>query len=179
LKRKKILALILKDFLPWGIDQVSGIVSTHLKQKSRELVTEQIDNQDKLIKKIAKQTGKSTSIMTRNVEDIGISKDEVGRRTWDKIHDKVAALPQDVDPHIVKQTMDEISDIIHEYPCTDCRENAIKNLKKFKEMKGKHFTDAKNRNEAIMHAFEYHNIVNEMLEKNPYTLEQLQNNYDF
>jgi len=158
-----------------GVARFSG----HLKQKGRELITEQIENQEKLIRKIAKQTGKSTSIMTRNVEDIGLSKDEVGRRTWDKIHDKVAALPQDADPHIVKQTMDEISDIIHEYPCTDCRENAIKNLKKFKETQGKNFTDAKNRNEAIMHAFEYHNIVNEMLEKNPYTLEELQNNYDF
>lgn len=178
MKRKKILAVILKDVLPWGIDHISGLVSTHLTQKSRDLITEQIQTQEKLITKIAKQTGQSTSIMTKNVEDIGVSKDELGRRTWDKIHNSAAALPKDATESQVKQTMNTIKKIINEYPCADCNENAKRNLKVISD-RGFSIQSVKTRTDAVKWCYDYHNIVNEDMEKKQYSIEELKENYDF
>lgn len=178
MKTNKILALVVKDLLPWGIDQVTGIVSAHLKQKGRKLITEQIESQEQLIKKIAKKTGKSTSIMTRNVEDIGLSKDEVGRRTWDKIHNSAAALPEDVTESQIKETMNTIKKIIKEYPCADCNENGKRNLKIIAD-RGFSIDSVKTRTDAVKWCFDYHNIVNEDIEKDQFSIEDLKEKYDF
>ena len=178
MKKGKILALILKDTLPFVIDQVSGMVSAHLKQKSRDLVTSQMEAQENLIKKIAKKTGKSMLRPTRNIQDIGVSKQQLGRGTWEKIHTTVAALPQDANEDQVKETMNTIKKIIKEFPCIDCHENSIKNLKLIAE-KGFSIESVKTRTDAVKWAFDYHNQINADLEKNQFSIEELKENYDF
>jgi len=174
---KKLLAVVTKDMMPWVINQGVGIVNAHFNSQKEEVVRDKTLQLEKLIKKVIKENN-GQSITVRNVEDIGISKDELGRRTWDKIHNSVAALPQDANQSQVKETMDNIIGIIEDYPCDDCRENAEENLKKIKE-RGFSIESVKTRTDAVKWAYDYHNIVNEDLKKKQFSIEGLKENYDF
>lgn len=174
---KKILAVITKDMLPWGINQGVGIINAHFGSQREDVTREKTAQLEKLIKKVVKESG-GQSIVNRNIEDIGISKEELGRRTWDKIHNSVAALPQDANESQVKETMDTVRGIIHDYPCIDCSENAKKNLKEIAD-RGFSVDSVKTRTDAVKWAYDFHNIVNEDLEKKQFSIEDLKATYDF
>lgn len=175
---KKIIAIIVKDGLPFVVNQVTGMMNGSVEKKKEELSRLQLGDIEKLIKKASKETGQSLSIKTKNIEDIGISKEELGRRTWAKFHDKVAALPSNASTEKVQETMNEIKEMIQEYPCVDCREHAIENIQEMASQ-GKPIEAISNRKEAILWTHDFHNVVNEMLEKKPFTTVQLKQQYDF
>lgn len=174
---KKLIAVITKDMLPWSINQGVGIINAHFNGQKEDVAREKTAQLEKLIKKVVKESG-GQSIVARNIEDIGISKEELGRRTWNKIHNSVAALPQDANENQVKETMGTIKKMINEYPCSDCRENAQKNLKEIAE-RGFSFESVKFRTDAVKWAYDFHNIVNEDLKKEKFSIEDLKLSYDF
>lgn len=177
INHKKIIALIVKDGVPFVIDQVTGMMNKSVEVEKIESSRLQLGQIEKLIKKAGKETGTSLSFKTKNIEDIGISKEELGNRTWNKFHDKVAALPGNASTDQVQEAMNEIKEMITEYPCADCREHAIENLQ-IMANKGKPIEAVSNRTDAILWTHDFHNVVNEMLEKPRFTLENLETKYD-
>ena len=174
---KKVIGMAVKDGLPFVINQIVSVFNGGLAKDKDELSKNQLGQIEKMIKKVSKEGGSSLSIKTRKVEEIGLSKDELGRRVWEKMHEKTAALPKTADEKQVKQTMKIVETMIEEYPCGDCRKNAKENMKEMEKIDFP-IDSVKTRTDAIKWGFDFHNLVNSDLKKENFSIEELETKYD-
>lgn len=87
--------------------------------------------------------------------------DDLGRRKWDEYHKKIDSLPENSSQVQVHNALKEIIDNIKVYPCLTCRENSLRNLKKFPLLT----SSVKTKKDGQKRICGFHNVVREMLNK--------------
>ena len=149
-----------------SIEKRSLIANEKIEKLEQSLVRfEKMDNQivtTKNTKNITQVESKlSNHKLTTGVLE-GEDKIALGHRKWSEYENHLSDLSDNATPEQVQTALNEIqANITDSYPCEDCRENAIKNLKKFPL----NVSDVKTKNEGRERLCNFHNVVRKNLKQ--------------
>jgi hypothetical protein len=98
--------------------------------------------------------------------------ENLGRKTWKKIHATVDNLPDDANPEQVRDAVSQVHQIIDGYPCRECRDHGLEFEKKIG------LQDSTTKKDAVIKTCSLHNEVNDRLGKDKKDCNQYYDNLE-
>ena len=166
---KKMLLLGIQQVTPILFEMGNNYIQQKIEIEKYEINQKSMDANLKLLSKIDAQILKREKF---NIPALDLTKDELGRATWKKIHGDIAGLPKDANPDKVKKIMANTYEMIKEYPCMDCRDDGVKFADKL------NWTNTESRSDAMLKSWELHNMVHKKMGKDLFSYQDFQNEYD-
>ena len=174
--------LFLRTFLQASTPMITNFITSRIdsgireKQHNREL--QLLNKQEQLLNM---QGSKQTTIYPSDIPQIpkfqfkeNEDVDELGQRMWNETHRATLQIPDDAKPHEVRNVMRQIETSFRNHPCLECRDHARQNLKKVPLVKG-----INSKHDAVERLYEFHNEVNNMLEKDEFTRDDFSRQYGY
>lgn len=174
----EVIILVIQQLLPMGLNHINRHLEKEHQKELHELERKAIEKKEMIINRMPK-THISHKEKNNSIPEIPVFQfqegDDVatlGNRMWTTYHETSLQLPDNASPQQVKQYLKSVEHSIKNHPCEECKTHALENLKKVP-------LKASTKKEAVERIYEFHNSVNTMLDKKPFTKQQFKNTYHY
>lgn len=155
----QVVLRLVSESVPLAQKMIESYAIGNADERRMKLATSRINQMEKVLSKVKPSTsGQKLSKGVLQNESIQM----LGRRKWKEYKTFLESLPENAPASEVQTALKKIdSNIRKDYPCTDCKENSIVNLKKSPLITSKSQT----KKQAQIRLCNFHNVTREFLGK--------------
>ncbi len=140
---------------------IQSSINGTAEEKKMKIMKRKVSQMQAVIKSTDSPGRTSTPRLTTGIKE-NESVEALGRRKWREFENVIADLPENASPSLINETLNAInSNIVNDFPCEECRQNAIINLKKSPLIT----PESQTKKDAQLKLCKFHNTVREMLGK--------------